>query len=137
MNNVYDSTMETDGSRDLWVKNNNFIVSILETLYGGLSKAEIVAANTIYKHWKDFGKVHPESTYNFKNKNFVFTGFRDACLVIELNNNYGSVVHNTITGSTKVDYLICADTSRDTVKMKRARQQGAVVMTKEELLKLI
>ena len=138
MNNVYDSTMETDGSRDLWVKNNNFIVSISETLGDGLSKAEIGTANTIYKHWKNFGKVnevYTESKWDFKNKHFAFTGFRDAKLVQILNEKHGSIVHNTVTGITKLDYLICADTSRKTIKMKRAKDKGAVVMTKEELYK--
>lgn len=140
LNNVYDSTMETDGSRDRWNHDVNIIEAILATLSNGMSTAEIGDANRIYKTWKNFGQLteaYTESKYDFKNKHFAFTGFRDAALVTKLNTKYGSVVHNSITSSTKLDYLICTDTSHQTVKMKRAQLQGAVIMTREELLKLI
>lgn len=102
----------------------------------GLADDEIKMLNQINRKYRDVS-VYTDSKYNFKNKHFAFTGFRDAKLVELLNNKYGSIVHNTITGSTKLDYLICTDTSHQTVKMKRAQQQGAVIMTREELLKLI
>jgi hypothetical protein len=126
--------IEVDGSFDRWDKDIKYIEGIVNTLKERLSNNEVHECNRIYKTWKNYGGL-ASTKYDFKNKHFAFTGFRDTKLVELLNDKYGSIVHNTITGSTKLDYLICADISRQTVKMKRAQQQGAVIMTREELYK--
>jgi hypothetical protein len=126
--------IEVDGSMDRWENDIKYIESIVNTLNERLSENEVHECNRIYKTWKNYGGL-ASTKYDFKNKHFAFTGFRDAKLVELLNDKYGSVVHNTITASTKLDYLICNDTSRQTVKMKRAKANGAVIMTREELYK--
>ena len=127
---------------DEWNRDKNIVDTLRATLFEKMSPNEVQDCNRIYKAWKDWanpklGISTNELTYNFNNKHFCFTGFRDALLVNKLTKQYSSIVHTSIKGGTKLDYLICNDTSRQTVKMKKATDKGATILTYAEFKKLI
>lgn len=124
-----------------WLQDKGIIETIQDTLKEKLSHVEVTECNRIYKTWTNYinteGNTPTNLTHDFHNKQFVFTGFRDEKLTNILANQFNSVVNSNIRASSNIDYLICKDARRTTVKMKRAKQIGAVILTYEELKKLI
>jgi NAD-dependent DNA ligase len=127
---------------DEWFRDKNIIDAIRDTLSSdSISAAEVKDCNRIWKAWKGWSteikQEEPSPKYDFHNKQFCFTGFRDTLLVNKLNTDYGSIVHTAVTGGTTLHYLICKDKSRTTVKMKKATDKGATILTYAEFKKLI
>jgi len=124
-----------------WLQDKGIIETIQDTFKEKLSSVEVAECNRIYKTWTNYinieGNTPTNLTHDFHNKQFVFTGFRDEKLTNILTNQFNSVVNSNIRASSNIDYLICKDARRTTVKMKRAKQIGAVILTYEELKKLI
>lgn len=110
-----------------------------------ITHVALTRCNDIYKRWSptpptspEFWKEQsPKTTHDFKNKHFCFTGFRDALLENKLNTHYNSTVHKAVGGTTILDYLICRNKSKQTIKMRTAISHGATILTYSEFKKLM
>ena len=110
-----------------------------------ITHVALTRCNDIYKRWSPTSPTSPEfwkeqsptTTHDFKNKQFCFTGFRDALLENKLNTHYNSTVHKAVGGTTILDYLICRNKSKQTIKMTTAISHGATILTYSEFKKLM
>ena len=88
----------------------------------------------IKKQTKEKAKLKNPKIEKYKNKTFVFTGFRDKDIESDL-----EIVNSKITTavSKNTDYLIAANPDESSSKVKKAKELGVKVLSKEEFYKTL
>lgn len=151
---IHNKELYTPAGADQWKSDHDFMHELENKMnkyrqYSDLdirplSEQDIGRANIIYSRWKFMAKYSGNALYgaelclyDFKNKHIAFTGFRDHLAESKLKNDYGSVVHSgsSLPLNPKLDYLICKNPNRDTLKLQKAKADGAVILTYAEFKK--